>query len=152
MVVYKGTLENGCLVAVKVLKGLVGSGEEFINKLEARGTVGYIAPEVFCRNFGGVSHKSDVYNYRMMILEMVGGRKRIDVRVDQTTEIYFAKWIYKHLELNEEPGLHDNVNDEANESVRKMIIVGLWCIQTDPSHRSSMSRVVEMLEGSLESL
>ncbi|KAL7260452.1 hypothetical protein ACSBR1_006169 [Camellia fascicularis] len=192
MVVYKGTLENGCLVAVKVLKGLVGSGEEFINKvatISRTSHVNIVTLLGFCfegcnraliyefvpngslekfiydrnsltfhqmgweaLNFGGVSHKSDVYNYRMMILEMVGGRKRIDVRVDQTTEIYFAKWIYKHLELNEEPGLHDNVNDEANESVRKMIIVGLWCIQTDPSHRSSMSRVVEMLEGSLESL
>ncbi|XP_029125430.1 rust resistance kinase Lr10-like [Cajanus cajan] len=37
-----------------------------ISMLVARGTVGYIAPELFCRNFGGVSHKSDVYSYGMM--------------------------------------------------------------------------------------
>ncbi|KAL7260480.1 hypothetical protein ACSBR1_006197 [Camellia fascicularis] len=126
--------------------------ESIISLLGTRGTIGYIAPEVFSRNFGGVSHKSDVYSYGMLILEMVGGRKAIDVGVDQSTELYFPEWIYKRLELNEELGLHDNVNDEANESARKMIIVGLWCIQTDPSHRPSMSRVVEMLEGSLESL
>lgn len=42
----------------------------------ARGTVGYIAPEVFFRNLGGVSHKSDVYSYEMMVLEMSVGRKK----------------------------------------------------------------------------
>ncbi|MBA0587296.1 hypothetical protein Gorai_000428 [Gossypium raimondii] len=49
--------------------------ESIVSMLEARGTIGYIAPELFCRNIGGVSHKSDVYSYGMMILEMVGGRK-----------------------------------------------------------------------------
>jgi serine/threonine protein kinase len=34
--------------------------ESIISLLGARGTAGYIAPEVFSRNFGGVSHKSDV--------------------------------------------------------------------------------------------
>ncbi|KAE9445516.1 hypothetical protein C3L33_22588, partial [Rhododendron williamsianum] len=57
-----------------------------------------------------------------------------------------------HKRGDEELGLHGNMDDEANTSARKMIIVGLWCIQTAPSHRPSMSRVVEMLEGSLESL
>ncbi|KAL7171143.1 hypothetical protein ACSBR2_035902 [Camellia fascicularis] len=126
--------------------------ESIVSLLGARGTAGYIAPEVFCRNFGRVSHKSDVYSYGMMVLEMVGGRKNIDVKVDRTSEIYFPHWIYKRLELDEELGVHGIMNDEANESARKMIIVGLWCIQTDPLHRPSMSKVVEMLEGSMESL
>ncbi|XVF71585.1 hypothetical protein PTKIN_Ptkin12aG0050100 [Pterospermum kingtungense] len=63
--------------------------ESIIYMTGARGTVGYIAPEVFCRNFGGVSHKSDVYSYGMMVLEMVGGRKNINVEVSQSSEIYF---------------------------------------------------------------
>ncbi|GMP83413.1 hypothetical protein CsSME_00037336 [Camellia sinensis var. sinensis] len=87
-----------------------------------------------------------------MVLQMVGGRKNIDVEVDRTSEIYFPHRIYKRLELDEEPGVHGIMNDEANESARKMIIVDLWCIQTDPLHRPSMSKVVEMLEGSVESL
>ena len=56
--------------------------------VSARGTTRYIAPEVFCRSFGGFSHKSDVYSYEMMVLEMVGGRKDIDINVDFTSEIY----------------------------------------------------------------
>ena len=54
--------------------------ESIVSMVGARGTIGYIAPELFCRNFGGVSHKSDVYSYGMMVLEMIGGRKNIDVR------------------------------------------------------------------------
>ncbi|XVF09563.1 hypothetical protein REPUB_Repub07fG0104900 [Reevesia pubescens] len=55
--------------------------ESIVSMLEARGTIGYIAPKVFCRSIGGVSHKSDVYSYGMMILEMVGGKRNLDVRL-----------------------------------------------------------------------
>ncbi|XP_018470544.2 LEAF RUST 10 DISEASE-RESISTANCE LOCUS RECEPTOR-LIKE PROTEIN KINASE-like 1.1 isoform X1 [Raphanus sativus] len=48
--------------------------ESAMSMLDARGTVGYIAPEVFNNNFGGVSHKSDVYSYGMVILEMIGAK------------------------------------------------------------------------------
>ncbi|XP_057477448.1 PR5-like receptor kinase [Actinidia eriantha] len=126
--------------------------ESIISLLGTRGTVGYIAPEVFCRNFGGVSHKSDVYSYGMMVLEMVGVRKNIDAEAERSSEIYFPHWIYKHFKLDEELGLHGIMNDKANDCARKIALVGLWCIQTDPSHRPSMSRVIEMLEGSIESL
>ncbi|GJZ13311.1 protein kinase-like domain, concanavalin A-like lectin/glucanase domain protein [Tanacetum coccineum] len=118
-----------------------------------RGTPGYIAPELFSRNFGQVSHKSDVYSYGMMILEMVGGRKNIEVEVDHTSEIYFPHWIYKKVEFHEEQlGLHGIVSEEENEMVRKMIIVGLWCIQTNPLSRPTITKVLEMLEDDLASL
>ncbi|KAK8512898.1 hypothetical protein V6N12_030307 [Hibiscus sabdariffa] len=126
--------------------------ESFVSMTGARGTIGYIAPEVFSRNFGRVSHKSDVYSYGMMILEMVGGRKNINVEVDRTSEIYFPDYIYSRIELEGEVGLEGIRNEDEQEKARKMIIVSLWCIQTDPSNRPSMSRVVEMLEGNIGSL
>ena len=126
--------------------------ESIISMLGARGTVGYIAPEVFCRNIGEVSHKSDVYSYGMMVFEMVGGKKNIDIQIDLTSEIFFPHWIYKRLEQDEDLGLQGLMNEEDYKSARKMIIVSLWCIQTDPLSRPPMSRVVNMLEGSLESL
>jgi serine/threonine protein kinase len=126
--------------------------ESIISMLGMRGTAGYIAPEVFCRSFGGISHKSDVYSYGMMIFEMVGGRRNIDAEIDCISEIFFPHWIYKRLEQDKDLGLHGLMNEEDHKTVRKMIIVGLWCIQTDPSIRPPMSRVVNLLEGSLESL
>ncbi|KAL5553145.1 hypothetical protein UlMin_040546 [Ulmus minor] len=126
--------------------------ESIVSMMGPRGTIGYIAPEVFSRNFGGVSYKSDVYSYGMMVLEMVGGRKNINVQVDNTSEIYFPHWIYRQLEIDEDLGMKRIMNEEDRVKLRKMIIVSLWCIQTDPSTRPTMSRVIEMLEGSLESL
>ncbi|KAJ7943121.1 Receptor-like protein kinase [Quillaja saponaria] len=126
--------------------------ESIISMLGARGTAGYIAPEFFSRNFGEVSHKSDVYSYGMMILEMIGGRKNFNVKADCTSETYFPYWVYKRLELNEELALKIIRNKGDKEIMRKMTIVGLWCIQTDPSNRPTMGRVVVMLEDSLESL
>ena len=117
-----------------------------ISMTGARGTVDYIAPEVFCRNFGEVSHKSDVYSYGMMILEIVGGRKKIDVVVSQTSEIYFSHLIYRFLELDSDIGFSSNMTVEENGMVRKMTFVVLWCIQTNPFDRPSISKVIEMLE------
>ncbi|XP_044493034.1 PR5-like receptor kinase [Mangifera indica] len=126
--------------------------ESIVSMTTARGTIGYIAPEVFLRNFGEVSHKSDVYSYGMMVLEMTGGRQNRNVEVQNTSEIYFPQWIYKCLEEGEELGLDGISNEEDKNCRRKMIIVSLWCIQTNPSDRPTMSRVVDMLEGNLDLL
>ncbi|XP_043705074.1 LEAF RUST 10 DISEASE-RESISTANCE LOCUS RECEPTOR-LIKE PROTEIN KINASE-like 2.4 [Telopea speciosissima] len=128
--------------------------DSIISMKDRRGTIGYIAPEVFFRNFGGVSHKSDVYSYGMMVLEMVGGRKNMNLAADHTSEVYFPHWIYRHFqEDQDELGLEWlTTGEEEEEIARKMSLVGLWCIQTDPSNRPSMSKVVEMLEGSITSL
>eukprot|EP00257_Ricinus_communis_P015342 XP_015573229.2 LEAF RUST 10 DISEASE-RESISTANCE LOCUS RECEPTOR-LIKE PROTEIN KINASE-like 2.1 [Ricinus communis] len=127
--------------------------ESIITMLGARGTIGYIAPEIFIRNFGGVSYKSDVYSYGMMILEICGGRNKSDVGVSHSGEVYFPECIYKYIESEQVSTLHEKITDEEGEMVRRLTIVGLWCIQTNPSDRPSMTKVVEMLEGSsLESL
>ena len=45
----------------------------------------------------------------------------------------------------------ENATEEEN-TVKKMIIVALWCIQMKPSDRCSMNKVVEMLVGEFECL
>ncbi|ESW14936.1 hypothetical protein PHAVU_007G030300 [Phaseolus vulgaris] len=97
--------------------------ESMVSLFGARGTAGYIAPEVFSRNFGVVSHKSDVYSYGMMVLEMVGRRKNIKTKVDRSSEIYFPHWIYSRLESNLELGLENVRNESENQMVRKMTTV-----------------------------
>ncbi|XP_074279063.1 LEAF RUST 10 DISEASE-RESISTANCE LOCUS RECEPTOR-LIKE PROTEIN KINASE-like 2.4 [Silene latifolia] len=117
---------------------------------EARGTAGYIAPEVFLKSFGGVSHKSDVYSYGMLVLEMVGCRRKANVEGELSSEQHFPQWIYNQLEPGEETNQEGIVSSEEIEMQRKMIIVSLWCVQTNPSSRPAMSKVVEMLEGGLD--
>ncbi|KAL2926528.1 LEAF RUST 10 DISEASE-RESISTANCE LOCUS RECEPTOR-LIKE PROTEIN KINASE-like 2.5 [Bienertia sinuspersici] len=214
-VVYKGKLDDGRRLAVKLLKQSKGTGEDFINEVasisrtnhvnivallgfcfegnkkaliyefmsngslekfvyhggrshalplywsrhcnrapyqqwkQQGGNTGYIAPEVFCRTFGGVSHKSDVYSYRMMILDIVCGRKNIiSDEMQHSSELHFPQWIYKRLQHGE-VGI---LNDQEKALERKMILVSLWCIQTYPSNRPSMTQVIEMLQGDVELL
>ncbi|KAF7081849.1 hypothetical protein CFC21_085755 [Triticum aestivum] len=59
------------------LAKLCHAKESKLSMTGARGTIGFIAPEVHSRTFGVVSTKSDVYSYGMMLLEMVGGRKNV---------------------------------------------------------------------------
>ncbi|KAF0926557.1 hypothetical protein E2562_026044 [Oryza meyeriana var. granulata] len=109
----------------------------------ARGTIGYIAPEVFSKQFGEASSKSDVYSYGMMILEMVGTRKNINASADVSSK-YFPQWIYEHFE--EYCASACEIRSDNSVLVRKMIIVGLWCIQLLPNNRPSMTIVAEMLQ------
>ncbi|KAL6311379.1 hypothetical protein AAG906_022970 [Vitis piasezkii] len=103
----------------------------------ARGTMGYIAPEMLSRNLGNVSYKSDIFSYGMLLLEMVGGRKNIDVTVDNTSHVYFPEWIYNHLDQGEE--LQIRIDEEGDtQIVKKLTIIGLWCIQWFIEHNLSM--------------
>ena len=88
----------------------------------------------------------------MLILEMVGGRKNYDSGGSHTSEIYFPDWIYKDLERGNIPARCLASTEEENDMVMKIILVSLWCIQQNPSDRPSMSKVVEMLEGPLQSV
>ncbi|KAK2361714.1 receptor kinase TMK4 [Trifolium repens] len=126
--------------------------DSVVSILGTRGTIGYIAPEVFSRTYGGVSHKSDVYSYGMLILEMIGGRKNYDTRGSCTSEMYFPDWIYKDLEQGNNPDNCIANSDEENDMVRQITMVSLWCIQMNPSDRPSMSKVLEMLQGPLQSV
>ncbi|KAF8006638.1 hypothetical protein BT93_K0826 [Corymbia citriodora subsp. variegata] len=114
-----------------------------------RGTFGYVAPEVV--NMGRVSHKSDVYSYGKLVLEMADFRDS-DMKVSNSSERYFPEWIYRNLKPDKDLKLPMNVTEEEEVLVRKMIIVSLWCIQANPSDRPPIAMVIEMLEGSLESL
>ncbi|KAM0933076.1 putative glycerophosphodiester phosphodiesterase, protein kinase RLK-Pelle-LRK10L-2 family [Dioscorea sansibarensis] len=123
----------------------------------ARGTIGYIAPEVFMRNLGGVSHKSDVYSYGMLLLEMIVGRSSCNTENNTggtEEEVYFLDWIYEQMDKwkDMEQIDDDSVVDFDISVSRKMVMVGLWCIQANPVDRPSISTVIEMLNGRLEAI
>ncbi|KAI4321276.1 hypothetical protein MLD38_034676 [Melastoma candidum] len=126
--------------------------ESIVSMIGMRGTIGYIAPEVFSRNFGDVSHKSDVYSYGMLLFEVIGGKDRTGVEASKSSEMYFPDWVYKHLQSGKPLWMSEINSPEDEEIARKMMIVSLWCIQTHPSDRPSMSMVIDMLGRSSELL
>ncbi|VAI77239.1 unnamed protein product [Triticum turgidum subsp. durum] len=124
----------------------------------ARGTIGYIAPEVFSRGVGAVTSKSDVYSYGMMVLEISGARRSMDDDDFTDSEAsssskYFPQCLYEGLDqFCARACAIDDSDGKATGLVRKMVVVGLWCVQISPSDRPSMTRVLEMLEKSAEEL
>ncbi|GMN74980.1 hypothetical protein TIFTF001_053289 [Ficus carica] len=118
----------------------------------ARGTLGYIAPELFYKNIGGVSYKADVYSFGMLLMEMASQRKNLNAVAERSSQIYFPSWVYDQLSEGKSMVEMGDVAEEDSETIKKMVIVALWCIQLKPSDRPSMSKVIEMLEGEVECL
>ncbi|XP_044355077.1 LEAF RUST 10 DISEASE-RESISTANCEUS RECEPTOR-LIKE PROTEIN KINASE-like 2.2 isoform X8 [Triticum aestivum] len=125
--------------------------ESNLSMTGARGTIGFIAPEVHSRTFGVVSTKSDVYSYGMMLLEMVGGRRNVKSIVAKSSEKYFPDWIYDHFAQDD--GLQAcEVTGETEEIARKMTLIGLWCVHILPAYRPTITKVLEMFERSSDDM
>ncbi|KAG5222021.1 LEAF RUST DISEASE-RESISTANCE LOCUS RECEPTOR PROTEIN KINASE [Salix suchowensis] len=118
----------------------------------ARGTIGYMAPELFYKNIGGVSYKADIYSYGMLLMEMVGRRKNLNALADHSSEIYFPSWVYDRVSEGKDIEVQEDGMEHEKKTTKKMIIVALWCIQLKPGDRPSMHKVIEMLESDVESL
>ncbi|XP_062000118.1 rust resistance kinase Lr10-like [Rosa rugosa] len=116
----------------------------------ARGTLGYMAPELFYKNIGGVSSKADIYSFGMLLMEIAGKRRNLNALAANSSQIYFPSWVYDQFSEGKEMEIED-ATDEERKMTKKMLIVALWCIQLKPGDRpNSMNKVVEMLEGEVE--
>lgn len=116
-----------------------------------RGTPGYLAPEWLIN--AGVTHKSDVYSYGMVLLELVSGRRNVDHSQDSEAW-YFPTVAFQCAQENRMEEIIDPAlrkfgmsKDEMDESFLA-IRVAFWCIQDQVAARPSMTSVVRMLEGS----
>ncbi|KAK7377486.1 hypothetical protein VNO80_02911 [Phaseolus coccineus] len=126
--------------------------KSIITLTDAKGTLGYMAPELFYHNMGRVSHKSDVYSFGMLLMEMANKKRNFNPHADDSGELFFPFWIYNELSGENEIKGKSVSKQEYNNEVKKMFLVALWCIQLKPSDRPPMNKVVEMLEGELENI
>ncbi|PIA41750.1 hypothetical protein AQUCO_02200288v1 [Aquilegia coerulea] len=125
-----------------------------ISVTHGTGTPGYAPPEMWYVKFGPITDKSDVYSFGMVVLEMAGKRRNFEVDVTKSSEMYFPEWVFSHHVLNAygDGGgskWHECVGKDEEEMAMRMELVGLWCIQFDPTKRPSMRKVVDMLEGNV---
>ncbi|XP_044974379.1 rust resistance kinase Lr10-like [Hordeum vulgare subsp. vulgare] len=134
------------------LAKLCARDQSIVTLTAARGTMGYIAPELYSRNFGGVSYKSDVYSFGMLVLEMVSRRRNSDPSVGSQNDVYLPEWIYQKVSSGQDLVVTLDWAQEEQEKVRQLAIVGLWCIQWNPKNRPSMTKVVNMLTARLQNL
>nr|XP_034908534.1 LOW QUALITY PROTEIN: G-type lectin S-receptor-like serine/threonine-protein kinase At5g24080 [Populus alba] len=114
-----------------------------------RGTRGYLAPEWISNR--PITVKADVYSFGMLLLEIVGGRRNLDMSFD-AEDFFYPGWAFKAM-TNDTPlraadrRLEGSVKEEE---LMRALKVAFWCIQDEVFMRPSMGEVVKMLEGSMD--
>lgn len=135
------------------LAKLCSSDKSNITITAAKGTISYMAPEVYSRNFGNVSYKSDVYSFGMLILKMVLGEKDLQPNLQTDSEVYYPEFIYEKLIRGEDVDSAIEVESTTESDImKKLIIVAFWCIEWNPAEGLHMTRVVQMLASDLQNL
>ncbi|KAF5442025.1 hypothetical protein F2P56_036955 [Juglans regia] len=110
-----------------------------------RGTRGYVAPE-WHKNLP-ITVKADVYSFGVVFLVIICCRKSIDVNAPEE-EAILVNWVCDCFKANEVSKLVPEEVDQ--QSLERMIRIGLWCIEEDPAARPPIKKVVQMLEGTIE--
>ncbi|XP_048133261.1 receptor-like serine/threonine-protein kinase ALE2 isoform X2 [Rhodamnia argentea] len=110
------------------------------------GTFGYVAPEYAMT--GHLLVKSDVYSYGVVLLELLTGRKPVDMSQPPGQENLVA-WARPLLTSREgleailDPCLGPTV---PFDSVAKVAAIASMCVQPEVSHRPFMGEVVQALK------
>ncbi|XP_059068827.1 G-type lectin S-receptor-like serine/threonine-protein kinase At2g19130 [Cryptomeria japonica] len=125
-------------------------GRDFSRVLTTtRGTRGYLAPEWISAL--PITSKVDVYSFGMTFLEILSGRRNLDLKVEES-RLYFPTWASSQIGRGNIIGVVDvRIASEANiEELRRAAVVATLCIQDDEDRRPSMGEVVRILEGTIE--
>ncbi|GJM99014.1 hypothetical protein PR202_ga16072 [Eleusine coracana subsp. coracana] len=127
--VYKGSLSDGTVIAVKQLS-----------------SSGYMAPEYAMRGY--LTEKADVYSFGVVALEIVSGKSNTNYRPKEDF-VYLLDWacvLHERGTLLElvDPDLGSNY---SREEALLMLNVALLCTTAAPTLRPKMSKVVSLLEG-----
>ncbi|KAK7329264.1 hypothetical protein VNO77_23417 [Canavalia gladiata] len=114
-----------------------------------RGTPGYAAPELWMPF--PVTHKCDVYSFGMLLFEIIGRRKNLDINLPESQE-WFPMWVWNKIDAGEleELIIACGIEDKNKDIAKRMINIALYCVQYRPESRPIMSDVVKMLEGSID--
>ncbi|PSS07348.1 Receptor-like serine/threonine-protein kinase [Actinidia chinensis var. chinensis] len=110
------------------------------------GTFGYLAPEYAMT--GHLLVKSDVYSYGVVLLELLTGRKPVDLSQPPGQE-NLVSWARPLLSTKEgletiiDPAIKLNI---PFDSTTKVAAIASMCVQPEVSHRPFMGEVVQALK------
>ncbi|XP_059071664.1 G-type lectin S-receptor-like serine/threonine-protein kinase At2g19130 [Cryptomeria japonica] len=115
-----------------------------------RGTRGYLAPEWISGL--PITPKVDVYSFGMTLLEIISGRRNLDLTVQDSSLYYFPPFAATQIQQGKTINIvEEGIAEAADmEEVGRSCVVALLCIQEDDEVRPSMRQVVQMLEGKME--
>ncbi|KAL0925232.1 hypothetical protein M5K25_003550 [Dendrobium thyrsiflorum] len=126
-------------------RSTLDEGKEHIST-RVMGTFGYVDPEYAMT--GHLLVKSDVYSYGVVLLELLTGRKPIDMSQPPGQEnlVAWTRSLLTNIEGLQtiiDPVLSANY---SQNSVAKVLAIASMCVQPEVSHRPLMSEVVQALK------
>ncbi|XVE51960.1 hypothetical protein DITRI_Ditri02bG0081800 [Diplodiscus trichospermus] len=112
------------------------------------GTFGYLAPEY--AQSGQITEKADVYSFGVVLIELVTGRKVVDLSRPKGQQCLteWARPLLEEYAIDElvDPRLEDRYSEHE---VCCMLHAASLCIRRDPHSRPRMSQVLRILEGDI---
>lgn len=111
------------------------------------GTFGYLAPEY--AQSGQITEKADVYSFGVVLVELVTGRKAVDLNRPKGQQC-LTEWARPLLEEYAIDELVDpSLETFSEHEVYCMLQAASLCIRRDPQTRPRMSQVLRILEGDM---
>ncbi|KAL9258405.1 putative receptor-like protein [Drosera capensis] len=121
------------------------------------GTHGYLAPEYAL--YGQLTEKSDVYSFGIVILEIMCGRKALDLSFSGTAHsILITDWAWSLVKEGKIEEVFDATLVRIGESrelnpkaiMERFVLVGILCSHVMVALRPTILEVIKMLEGDIE--
>ncbi|KAF5815108.1 putative protein kinase RLK-Pelle-L-LEC family [Helianthus annuus] len=131
------------------LAKLIDHNKSPVSTLTA-GTAGYLAPEYL--HCGKATDKTDVYSYGVVVLEVCCGRRPIEREIGGPNMVNLVDWVWDLHTKGEVLGAIDKrLNGEFDEAeARRLLMVGLSCVNPRSDMRPSMRRVLQVLNREAE--
>jgi serine/threonine protein kinase len=114
------------------------------------GTIGYLPPESFQKRSVATA-KSDVFSFGIVALEVVSGRRAVDLTYPDD-QIILLDWIRRLSDEGKLLQAGDNRLPDGSyrlSDMERLIQLGLLCTLHSPESRPNMKWVVEALSGSI---
>ncbi|XP_047081189.1 receptor-like protein kinase HSL1 isoform X1 [Lolium rigidum] len=131
--------EFGAKVADFGVAKIVEDGRDTMSVIA--GSCGYIAPEYAYTLH--VTEKSDVFSFGVVILELVTGKSPITPEIGEKD---LVAWVCDNIDQNNvESVLDHKIVEQFKNEMRKVLNIGLLCVNKSPEDRPPMRSVVKML-------
>lgn len=132
--------------------GLAKQSKEGQSHLTTRvaGTHGYLAPEYAL--YGQLTEKSDVYSFGVVILEIMSGKKALDMSATSSRPVLITDWAWMLVKAGRtEEVLEECVREGGVRGIMERFVqVGILCSHVMVAFRPTIAEALKMLDGDID--